>query len=54
MGGRSAGKLASVCDEIGAAASTPLRVTDSTDAASLAALRARTRLVPTTVGPYQQ
>jgi short subunit dehydrogenase-like uncharacterized protein len=53
MGGRSGDKLAAVRDEIGAPASTPLVVTDSAEAASLAALMARTRLVLTTVGPYQ-
>jgi short subunit dehydrogenase-like uncharacterized protein len=53
MGGRSAGKLAQVRDELKAPADTPLVVTDSADAASLQALMARTRLVLTTVGPYQ-
>jgi len=53
MGGRSLDKLAAVRDEVGAPASTPLVVTDSADPASLAALMARTRLVLTTVGPYQ-
>ena len=53
MGGRSAGKLAAVRDEVGAPADTPLVVTDSADASSLNALMARTRLVLTTVGPYQ-
>lgn len=53
MGGRSAAKLAAVRDEVGAPADTPLVVTDSADAASLDRLMARTRLVLTTVGPYQ-
>ncbi len=53
MGGRSAAKLAAVRDEIGAPADTALVVTDSADGASLAALMARTRLVLSTVGPYQ-
>ncbi len=53
MGGRSLEKLAAVRDEVGAPADTPLVVTDSADSASLAALMARTRLVLTTVGPYQ-
>lgn len=53
MGGRSLDKLAAVRDEVGAPADTPLVVTDSADPASLAALMARTRLVLTTVGPYQ-
>jgi len=53
MGGRSADKLAAVRDEVGAPEDTPFVVTDSADAASLAALMAQTRLVLTTVGPYQ-
>jgi short subunit dehydrogenase-like uncharacterized protein len=53
MGGRSAAKLAAVRDEIGAPANTPLVVTEGTDPASLKALTGRTRLVLTTVGPYQ-
>ncbi len=53
MGGRSAGKLAAVRDEVGAPSDTPLVVTDSADGASLQALMAQTRLVLTTVGPYQ-
>jgi short subunit dehydrogenase-like uncharacterized protein len=53
MGGRSADKLAQVRDALKAPADTPLVVTDSADAASLQALMARTRLVLTTVGPYQ-
>ena len=53
MGGRSAEKLAAVRDEIGAPKDTPLVVTDTANAASLQALMARTRLVLTTVGPYQ-
>lgn len=53
MGGRSADKLAQVRDAVKAPADTPLVVTDSVDAASLDALMARTRLVLTTVGPYQ-
>lgn len=53
MSGRSADKLAQVRDEVGAPADTPLVVTDSSDTASLQALMAQTRLVLTTVGPYQ-
>jgi short subunit dehydrogenase-like uncharacterized protein len=53
MGGRSAEKLASVRDEIGAPKDTPLVVTDTSNATSLQQLMARTRLVLTTVGPYQ-
>ncbi len=53
MGGRSADKLTAVRDEIGAPKDTPLVVTDLQDAASLQSLMRRTRLVLTTVGPYQ-
>ncbi len=53
MGGRSADKLAQVRDELKAPADTPLVITDSADSISLDALMARTRLVLTTVGPYQ-
>ena len=53
MGGRSADKLAAVRDQVGAPPDTPLIVTDSADAASLQALIVQTRLVLTTVGPYQ-
>ncbi len=53
MGGRSAEKLAAVRDEVGAPKDTPLVVTDSADPLSLNALMAQTRLVLTTVGPYQ-
>ena len=53
MGGRSRSKLEAVRDELGAPADTPLVVTELADPASLAALMAATRLVLTTVGPYQ-
>ncbi|WP_119967323.1 saccharopine dehydrogenase family protein [Simplicispira lacusdiani] len=53
MGGRSAEKLAAVRDELGAPADTPLVVTDTGNPASLQALMNSTRLVLTTVGPYQ-
>jgi len=53
MAGRSADKLVQVRDEIGAPADTPLIVADAGDAASVAAMVARTRCVLTTVGPYQ-
>lgn len=53
MGGRSAEKLASVREAIGAPADTPLVLTDSSDPASLQALMEQARLVLTTVGPYQ-
>ncbi|MDP2771381.1 MAG: saccharopine dehydrogenase NADP-binding domain-containing protein [Giesbergeria sp.] len=53
MGGRNAEKLAAVRDEVGAPADTPLVVTDTSNPASLQALMDQTRLVLTTVGPYQ-
>ena len=53
MGGRSLEKLAQVRDEIGAPADTPLVVCDSDDAASLKAMVTATKVVLTTVGPYQ-
>ncbi len=53
MGGRNANKLAAVRDEVGAPADTPLVVTDTGNPASLQALMDATRLVLTTVGPYQ-
>jgi short subunit dehydrogenase-like uncharacterized protein len=53
MGGRSAEKLAAVRDEIGAPKDTPLVVTDTANPSSLQALMQATRLVLTTVGPYQ-
>ena len=53
MAGRSADKLASVRDEIGASASTPLIVADASDPESLKAMVARAKCICTTVGPYQ-
>jgi short subunit dehydrogenase-like uncharacterized protein len=53
MAGRNLEKLAVVRDEIGAPKSTPLVAADSGDMAALTALCARTRVVLTTVGPYQ-
>jgi len=53
MAGRSADKLAEVRDLIGAPADTPLIVANSDDPASMAALAGSTRVVLTTVGPYQ-
>jgi short subunit dehydrogenase-like uncharacterized protein len=53
MAGRSATKLAEVRDLIGAPSDTPLIVADSDDPASMAALAEQTRVVLTTVGPYQ-
>jgi short subunit dehydrogenase-like uncharacterized protein len=53
MAGRSLGKLAQVRDEIGAPKDTPLIVADAANPASLAAMIAQTKVVLTTVGPYQ-
>lgn len=53
MGGRSEQKLIQVRDEIGAPADTPLVMADSQDADSMQKMLARTKLVLTTVGPYQ-
>ncbi len=53
MAGRNAAKLAEVRSLIGAPESIPLITVDAGDAASLAALVARTKVVITTVGPYQ-
>jgi short subunit dehydrogenase-like uncharacterized protein len=53
MGGRSLEKLAEVRDLIGAPADTPLVAADSDDAIAIRAMVERTRVVLTTVGPYQ-
>jgi short subunit dehydrogenase-like uncharacterized protein len=53
MAGRSADKLAAVRDEIQAPADLPLVVADTSDPASLYAMVERTRVIITTVGPYQ-
>ncbi|MEN9925728.1 MAG: hypothetical protein RL268_1854 [Pseudomonadota bacterium] len=53
MAGRSAAKLAEVRDLIGAPAETPLITANSDDPASMKALAESTRVVVTTVGPYQ-
>ena len=53
MAGRSAAKLAEVRDLIGAPADTPLITANSDDQASMKALAESTRVVVTTVGPYQ-
>jgi short subunit dehydrogenase-like uncharacterized protein len=53
MAGRSLDKLASVRDAIGAPAHTPLIVADASDPASLKVMIDQTRLVISTVGPYQ-
>ena len=53
MAGRSQEKLESVRDEIGAPADTPLVVANADDEADLEAMCNRTKVVITTVGPYQ-
>lgn len=53
MAGRSMPKLEQVRSLIGAPASTPLVIADADDPGSLDALCRRTRVVLTTVGPYQ-
>lgn len=53
MAGRNAEKLAAVRDEIGAPANTPLVVADADNPASIEAMVANTKVVLTTVGPYQ-
>jgi short subunit dehydrogenase-like uncharacterized protein len=53
MAGRSLDKLKSVRDAIGARADTPLIVADSSDVTALKAMIGQTRLVISTVGPYQ-
>ncbi len=53
MAGRNLDKLAAVRDEIKAPPTTTLIAADSADAGSLAALAKRTKVVLTTVGPYQ-
>jgi len=53
MAGRSLDKLAGVRDAIGAPAGTPLIVADASDSTSLQAMIDQTRLVISTVGPYQ-
>jgi short subunit dehydrogenase-like uncharacterized protein len=53
LAGRSQEKLEQVRADLGApAADLPLVVADSSDAASLAAMARRTKVVATTVGPY--
>lgn len=53
MAGRSQEKLEAVRDEIGAPGDTPLVVADAEDMANLEAMCRRTKVVITTVGPYQ-
>lgn len=53
MAGRNAAKLAEVRDLIGAPKDIPLIEADASSPASLKAMCARTKVVLTTVGPYQ-
>lgn len=53
MAGRSKEKLAEVRDLIAAPADTPLVIADASDPGTLDAMCHRTRVVLTTVGPYQ-
>ncbi|CCD92928.1 conserved hypothetical protein [Bradyrhizobium sp. ORS 375] len=53
MAGRSLDKLAAVRDEIGAPSDTPLIAADASNPETLKAMVAQTKLVLTTVGPYQ-
>jgi short subunit dehydrogenase-like uncharacterized protein len=53
MAGRSRAKLEEVRDLIGAPKDTPLVVANADDPASLEAMAQRTKVVLTTVGPYQ-
>jgi len=53
MAGRSQDKLESVRDEIGAPADTPLMVADASDIASLDTMAQSTKVIISTVGPYQ-
>lgn len=53
MAGRSLEKLATVRDEIGAPKDIALIAADGDDVSSLSAMASRTKVVLTTVGPYQ-
>jgi short subunit dehydrogenase-like uncharacterized protein len=53
MAGRSQTKLEEVRDLIGASKNTPLVVADADDPSTLEAMAKRTKVVLTTVGPYQ-
>ena len=53
LAGRNLDKLAAARDAMGAAKNTPLIAADGEDVSSLSAMAARTRVVLTTVGPYQ-
>jgi short subunit dehydrogenase-like uncharacterized protein len=53
MAGRSKSKLEAVRTEIGASADVPLVIADASNPASLDAMAQRTKVIITTVGPYQ-
>lgn len=53
MAGRSRAKLESVRDEMGIPASVPLVIADASDLSSIKKMVANTKVVLTTVGPYQ-
>jgi len=53
MAGRSRAKLEAVRDEMGIPASLPLVIADAEDLSSIKAMVANTKVVLTTVGPYQ-
>jgi short subunit dehydrogenase-like uncharacterized protein len=53
IAGRSLEKLAALRDELGAPADLPLLKADASEPASLIAVAQRTKVVLTTVGPYQ-
>jgi short subunit dehydrogenase-like uncharacterized protein len=53
MAGRSLSKLAEVRDEMGLPGDTPLVIADASNPATLVDMCNRTRVVLTTVGPYQ-
>jgi short subunit dehydrogenase-like uncharacterized protein len=53
LAGRDAGKLGAIRNSIGMTSSLPLVIADVSDSSSLRAMVSRTKLVLTTVGPYQ-
>ena len=53
MAGRSHAKLEAVRDEMGIASDVPLVVADATDSESLNAMVLSSKVILTTVGPYQ-
>jgi short subunit dehydrogenase-like uncharacterized protein len=54
IAGRSRAKLAQVRDEIGAGDTLPLLTADASDAAALDSLVSQSKVIITTVGPYQR